>query len=235
MAAAPETHLVLVPGLMCSPALFAPQVAHFAPRLAVSVAETRNGDSMADIARQILARAPARFALAGLSMGGYIAFEMLRQAPARITRLALLDTNARADRPEQIRVRHILAGLARTMGARAVQGMLLNKLVHPGRLAEPDLTARVLDMADWVGPTAFERQQLAIIGRPDNRPFLAEIRCPTLVLVGAEDALTPVKVHEELAAGIAGSRLVVIPECGHLSTMERPAEVNRHLATWLGT
>lgn len=226
--------LVLVPGLMCSPALFDAQVDGLRDVATVEVADVTRQPSLVEMARDVLAAAPERFALAGLSMGGYVAFEMLRQAPERITRLALLDTNARADRPDQIKVREVLIGLARTMGARAVQGLLLRHLIHPSRLTEATLTNRILDMADWVGPVAFERQQRAIMARPDNREFLSTIRCPTLILVGKEDQLTPVKVHDELAAGIAGSRLEIIPVSGHLPTMERPAEVNALLRRWLG-
>jgi pimeloyl-ACP methyl ester carboxylesterase len=188
---------------------------------------------MEAIARSVLAAAPPTFALAGLSMGGYIAFEMMRQAPQRVTRLALLDTSARADRPEQVKQRHIAIGAARTVGVRAVQGLLLRMLVHPDRVHDRALSERILMMADSVGVEAFVRQQTAIIGRPDNRPFLGQIKCPTLIIVGAQDALTPPKVAEEMAAGIAGSKLEIIPDCGHLPTMERPEVVNRLLAQWL--
>lgn len=232
MTATPEP-LVLVPGLLCTGDLFADQVAAFAKTRPVEIADHTTADNLPDIARHILAHAPPKFALAGLSMGGYIAFEMLRQAPERITRLALLDTNARADRPDQMKTRHVLMGAARSIGVRAVQGMLLRLLVHKDRLADRPLTSRVLRMADGIGVEAFVRQQQAILGRPDNRPFLKEIKCPTVLIVGAEDALTPVKVHEEMAAAIPGARLVVIDHCGHLSTMEKPAEVNAILQRWL--
>lgn len=225
--------LVLVPGLLCSPALFAPQVEGLAASVRVQIADHTRADTLPAIARDILAQAPPRFALAGLSLGGYIAFEMLRQAPDRIIRLALLDTNARADRPEQIKIRQTLLGLGRTMGVRAVQSMLLRHLVHPRRLADRPLVDIVLRMAEWTGLSAYERQTRAIMGRPDNRSFLKEISCPTLIVVGSEDALTPVKVHEEMQAGIAGSRLAVIPDCGHLSTLEQPQVVNGLLREWL--
>lgn len=226
--------LVLVPGLLCTGDLFADQVAAFAGSRDVHIADHTTADNLPDIARHILQHAPPKFALAGLSMGGYIAFEMMRQAPDRITRLALLDTNARADRPDQMKMRHVLIGAARSIGARAVQGMLLRMLVHKDRLADRPLTSRVLRMADGIGVNAFIRQQQAILGRPDNRPFLKEIKCPTVLIVGAEDALTPVKVHEEMASLMPGAHLVVIPNCGHLATMERPGEVNAVLTEWLG-
>lgn len=231
MTAQPD--LLLVPGLICTEALFTPQIKALAPHARVTVADHSRFASLPEIAADILSRAPDRFALAGLSMGGYVAFEILRQAPARVTRLALLGSNARADRPEQIKTRQILIGLGRTMGVRAVQAMLLRYLVHPARLADLDLVATVLSMAEATSRPAFEREQTAIMGRPDNRPFLKEIRVPTVVIVGAEDNLTPVKVAEEMHAGIAGSRLVVIPDCGHLSTLERPDAVNAALLEWL--
>jgi len=231
--AARKPSLQLVPGLLCSPALFAPQVAGLADAADVAVADATRAGDFPTIARQILAAAPDRFALAGLSMGGYVAFEILRQAPERVTRLALLDTNARADRPEQIKQRHLLIGLGRALGVRAVQAALLKFLVHPGRLGDRALVDTVLGMADRFGQPAFERQQAAIMGRPDNRPFLASIRCPALIIVGNEDALTPVKVAEEMHAGIAGSRLEVIPDCGHLTTLERPEAVNALFLEWL--
>lgn len=225
--------LLLVPGLLCTGDLFADQVAAFENERPVSIADHTTADNLPDIARAILAAAPPRFALAGLSMGGYIAFEMLRQAPERITRLALLDTNARADRPDQVKTRQVLIGAARSIGVRAVQGMLLRMLIHKGRLADRPLTERVLRMADGIGVNAFVRQQQAILGRPDNRPFLKEIECPTVIVVGAEDALTPVKVSEEMAGLIGGAKLEIVPDCGHLATMERPDAVNAILGRWL--
>lgn len=226
-------NLVLIPGLLCSRALFAAQVEGLASGADVTIGDTMQGRDFPTMARRILAAAPARFALAGLSMGGYVAFEILRQAPDRVTKLALLDTSARADRPEQLKQRHLLIGMGRALGVRAVQAALLKFLIHPARLTDRPLVDTVLGMADTVGQQAFERQQAAIIGRPDNRPFLKEIRCPTLIIVGAEDALTPPKVAEEMHAGIAGSRVEVIPASGHLPTMEKPEAVNALLAKWL--
>ncbi len=226
--------LVLVPGLLCSADLFASQIEGLASVAAITVADLTRADNLPEIARFILTSAPPRFALAGLSMGGFIAFEMLRQAPERITKLALLDTNSRADRPEQAKLRHVLIGAAQTVGVRSVQAMLLRLLIHKDRLGDRELTRRVLLMADSTGVSAFIRQQHAILGRPDNRPFLREIKCPTTVIVGEQDALTPVKVAEEIHAGIAGSTLSIIPNCGHLATMEAPEAVNALLAKWLG-
>jgi pimeloyl-ACP methyl ester carboxylesterase len=231
--AAGKPHLVLVPGLLCTERLFAGQIAALGAVAEISVADHTGFASLPEIARVILATAPEGFALVGLSMGGYIAFEILRQARDRVTRLALLDTNARADRPEQAAQRRELIALAEKEGVAKAAEMLLPYWLHKDRLADAELVATVRHMAETVGLAAFKRQQEAILGRPDNRPFLEQIRSPTVIIVGAEDAITPVKVAEEMHAGIAGSRLEVIPNCGHLSTLERPDAVNRMLAEWL--
>jgi pimeloyl-ACP methyl ester carboxylesterase len=226
-------HLVLIPGLLCTADLFAAQIAALSPLASISVADPTREDSMAALARGILDRAPPSFALAGLSMGGYIAFEILRQAGARVRRLALLDTNARADRPEQSEQRRQLVALAQTHGLAAVQAKLTPLLLSPARAGDAGLATRLMTMAEETGLAAFERQETAIMDRPDYRPTLAQIRCPTLILVGAEDTITPVKVAEEMARGIASSRLEIIPDCGHLCTLEQPEAVNRLLAAWL--
>ena len=225
--------VVLLPGLMCTRDLFADQIAGLADKADMIVAETRKHANLPDMARAILNDAPPHFALAGLSMGGYLAFEILRQAPERVDKLALLGSNARADRPAQIKQRLIGIQMAKVMGCRAAQGYLLPWLVHKKRLSDRELVARIMAMADGTGAPAFERQQRAIIGRPDNRPFLAQIKCPTLIIVGEQDALTPVKVAREMAEGIADARVEIIPDCGHLSSMERPEQVNRYLSRWL--
>lgn len=224
---------MLVPGLLCSPALFAPQVAAFSGRRNVIVADHTRAERVEDIAGQILAEAPDRFALAGLSMGGYIVFEMLRQSPERVARVAFLDTSARPDTPERTADRRKLIEVARKEGVRKVQAMLLPRLIHTDRLSQRDLRETVLGMADATGLEAFIREQEAIISRPDSRPGLAGISCPTLVLAGEQDLQTPPDIAREIADGISGSRLAVIPDCGHLSTLERPAAVNAALADWL--
>jgi pimeloyl-ACP methyl ester carboxylesterase len=228
-----RVHLVLVPGLLCTRALWEPQIAALGDIAAITVADHTHHDTMEAIAASILATAPARFALAGLSMGGYISYAILRQAPERVTRLALLDTGSRADTPERTAGRLKLIAEADQHGVRRAQELLLDKLIHPSRLADTPLVEAVLQMADDTGLDAFKRQEAAIIARPDNRPLLASIRCPTLVLVGEQDALTPVAMAREIAAGIQGAALEIVPECGHLSTMERPEAVNRALRTWL--
>ncbi|HEU0158758.1 MAG TPA: alpha/beta fold hydrolase [Hyphomicrobiaceae bacterium] len=233
MAAKPN--LLLIPGLLCSPALWAEQVRGLNDIAEIGVADHTRHASLPEIAEAILAEAPPRFALAGLSMGGYIAYEILRQAADRVTRLALLDTGARADAPERRPQRLGLIALAEQEGAVRAQQELLPLLIHTDRLRDKPLVDTVLQMAADTGVAAFKRQQTAIMARPDNRPLLPTIGCPTLVLVGREDALTPPSLAEEIAAGIPGARLEIIPECGHLSSLEQPEAVNRALRRWLGT
>jgi len=225
--------LLLVPGLTCSARLWGPQIEalwRFGP---VMVADHRQDDSMDAIARRILQDAPPRFALAGLSMGGYIAFAMLRQAPERIVKLALLDTSARPDMPEQTAGREIQIAMAQSGRFAELPEQSIERYLHPDHQSDPVLTDLVRRMAEDTGAEAFVRQMRAIMGRPDSRPLLGAIRCPTLVLVGDGDVATPPEVAREIAAGIAGSTLVVVPQCGHLSTLERPQEVNAALSDWL--
>jgi pimeloyl-ACP methyl ester carboxylesterase len=225
--------VVLVPGLNCSARLYTSQLPtlwQFGP---VTVANHTGDDTMGAIAARILEAAPPRFALAGLSMGGYIAFEVLRQAPERITKLALLDTAARPDRPEQSARRDELIGWAEGGRFSAVTDALWPILVHPERREDKPLRDAVEQMAEETGPAAFVRQQRAIKARPDSRPDLAGINCPTLVLVGDADALTPPELAREMADAIPASRLVVVERSGHLSTLEQPDAVNAALAAWM--
>jgi pimeloyl-ACP methyl ester carboxylesterase len=230
---AAKTNLVLVPGLLCSKALWAPQIAGLSDIAEMTVADHASHDTMAGIAKSILEAAPDRFALAGLSMGGYIAYEVIRQAPHRVTRLALIDTGSRADPPERKEQRLQRNELARREGAGAVQDELMPVLIHKDRLADKPFTAMIRQMAEDIGVEGLLRQHAAIMGRPDNRPFLASIRCPTLVLVGREDVLTPVELAQEIAAAVPGARLEIVEHCGHLSTLEQPEAVNRALRAWL--
>ncbi len=224
---------VLVPGLAGSARLYAAQIPalwRFGP---VSVVVHSRDATLAAIARRILADAPPRFALAGLSMGGYIAFEILRQAPARVLRLALLDTSARPDTPEQSALRHEQIALAESGRMAAVLDQQFPRLVHPARAADTGLRELTRLMFEDVGTVGFVCQQRAIMSRPDSRPTLALIRCPTLVLVGEQDALTPPPLAQEMASGIDGACLVRVPECGHLSALEQPDAVNQALAELL--
>ena len=213
--------------------MYAAQIPHLWRTGPVTVANHTFDDSLSAMARRLLAAAPERFALVGLSMGGYVSFEILRQAPERVARLALLDTTARPDTPEQSAARREQVALASGGRFPEVVDALFPRLVHREHRQDAALREVFGLMAEDVGPAAFIRQQTAILGRPDSRPSLGSIRCPTLVLVGDADELTPPDRAAEIAAGIAGARLVTVKQCGHMSTLEQPLEVTRALVEWL--
>ena len=225
--------VVLIPGLLASARLYAAQIPELWQVGPVMVADHTRDASMGAIARRILAAAPPRFALAGLSMGGYIAFEIMRQASSRVARLALLDTSARADTAEATAQRHVQMELAAHGRLGEVVEQQFLRCVHPLHRNDPQLREANRLMAQDVGPEAFARQQNAIMARPDSRPTLASIECRTLVLVGEQDELTPLDRAVEMAHGIRGAQLVTVPECAHLSTLEKPREVTRALLEWL--
>jgi pimeloyl-ACP methyl ester carboxylesterase len=226
--------IVLVPGLNCSPRLYTPQIPALWAFGPVTVANHTRDDTMAAIAARILDAAPPRFALAGLSMGGYIVLEIVRQAASRVARLALLDTGARTDTPDATAKRHANIALAESGRFVDVIGPQFPLYVHPSRANDAALKAIYLAMCNDVGPQAYVRQQKAIMNRADSRPLLPAIRCATLVLVGEQDVATPPELSEEMAAAIPGARLVRLPDCGHLSTLERPEAVTGALVEWMG-
>ena len=225
--------LALLPGLLCDAALWQSQVAALAGLADCRVAELTAEETVAGMARSVLALMPDRFALAGLSMGGYVALEILRQAPERVTKLALLNTRATPDSAEETARRRDLVALAERGQFKGVTPRLLPLFLHEAHLADAAIVGTVRAMAERVGKDAFIRQQKAIMARPDSRPTLAAIRCPTLVLCGREDVLTPVEGHRAMAAGIRDARLEVIDDCGHLSPLEQPERVNVALVGWL--
>ncbi|WP_370677387.1 alpha/beta fold hydrolase [Pleomorphomonas sp. PLEO] len=227
------TPILLVPGLVCTAEVFAPQAVALWPYGPVTIASTLNGRSMRDIAAAILADAPPRFALAGISMGGYISFEILRQAPERVLKLALLDTSARPDTPEQTAARRGAVERAKSGDFAALLEAITTSFLHPAHRDDAGLRDINVRMGLSVGVEGFARQTEAIIGRVDSRPSLAAIAVPTLVLVGDADPLTPVELSKEIAAGIPQAKLVVIEDCGHGSTLEQPAAVNRQLVDWI--
>jgi pimeloyl-ACP methyl ester carboxylesterase len=224
--------LLLVPGLGCSARLYSPQLDALWRYGPVTVADHTRDETMEAIARRILKDAPPRFALAGLSMGGFIAFAMLRIAPERIDRVALLDTNARADVPERAAEREKFIAMAQAGKFADVNAALTPRYLHPNHRGEA--FRKIVDaMADDVGADAFIRQQRAIMSRPDSRPMLPGIKCPALVLVGDSDQATPPDLSKEMSAAIPGAKLVVVKECGHLSTIEQPHAVNSAMVEWL--
>jgi pimeloyl-ACP methyl ester carboxylesterase len=227
--------IVLVPGLLCSPRLYAEQIPALWRFGSVAIADHTRDDRMSAIAGRLLAHAPPRFALIGLSMGGYVAFEVLRQAPDRVVSLALLDTTARPDLPEQTEQRRRQIELAQHGRFGEIATLLFPRFVAAARHTDDALRATVTTMAEETGAAAFVRQQTAIIHRIDSRPGLGAIRCPTLALVGENDALTPPDRAAEIVAAIPNARRIVVPNCGHLSTLEQPEAATRALTEFLAT
>jgi len=223
--------LVLLSGALCDAALWRHQIAGLSDIADVRVGDLTRDDSVGAMAARVLAGAPPRFALAGISLGGYVALEIMRRAPERVTRLALLDTTARPEE-EASAAGNPAARDAGVAGLGQV-GLLTTLLVHPKRLADRRLATILGAMAERVGRKAFLRQQRASRTRPDSRADLAAIVCPTLLICGRQDPLAPPALHEEMATAIPGAELLIIEECGHLPPLEQPEEVTGALRRWL--
>jgi pimeloyl-ACP methyl ester carboxylesterase len=228
-----KTNMLLLPGLLNDASLFEQQAGALADLVQITIADLTGSDSIEALAEDVLAQAPeGPFVLCGMSMGGYVAFEILRREPQRVLALALVSTSARPDTLEATAHRRELIELGEK-NFPAVIEKLLGRMAHPELANTPEVGGMFQSMATGLGYEVFVRQENAIIGRPDSRPTLVEIQCPTLVLCGREDQVTPPEVHEELAAGIAGARLEIIAECGHLSPLEQPEKVTGILRDWL--
>ena len=227
--------LVLLPGLLCDAALWEPQLSELADIADFFVADLTDQQSIEEMAASVLRDSPWKeFSLAGLSMGGYVAQEIMRQAPQRVTRLALLDTRSHSELPEETGRRRQFMKLAQTeRGFTPVTNRMLPLMLHSSRVKDAPLVKVIREMAGRTGIEAYIRQQNAIIARPDYRPMLPSIACPTLVLCGRQDGLTPLENSEQMAAAIPGAKLAVVEECGHVSTLERPTEVNGAMRDWL--
>jgi pimeloyl-ACP methyl ester carboxylesterase len=227
--------LVLLPGLLCDAALWEPQLNDLADIADFFVADLTEYESMKDMAASVLRDAPWKeFALAGLSMGGYVAQEIISKSPGRVKKLALLDTRSRAELPAETERRRALMALAQSgRNFTPVTNRMLPFLVHESRVKDAPLVEVIREMSERTGFEGYIRQQNAIIARPDYRPMLPSIACPTLVLCGRQDKLTSLENSEQIAAAIPGAKLVVIEECGHMSTLERPREVNEAMRNWL--
>jgi pimeloyl-ACP methyl ester carboxylesterase len=233
-----KTFLILVPGLLCDEVAWAHQSKALADLADVQIATNGARDSLAAMAAAIIDQAPARFAVAGHSMGGRVALEVVRRVPERVVALALLDTGhlplAAGDAGErEVAGRLALVEKARREGMRAMGREWMQGMVHPRRLADADLVNSILDMIERRTPDLFAAQTRALIGRPDATMVLSSIRCPTLVLCGREDAWSPPRRQEEIRDLVPGSTLTIVPDCGHMSTMEQPVAVGEALRDWL--
>lgn len=226
--------LILLPGLLCDATVWAPQKAALHGDLRVAAWLHFYGhDSLSGMAREVLRAAPPRFALAGHSMGGRVALEIMRTAPERVERLALLDTTATPATPDEPEKRREMIELAQTEGMPALAARWLPMIVHPSRLNQQEFMSAFTAMICRATPEIYVRQVQALLNRPDYRPILPQIACPTLVACGRDDLWSPVAVHQEIAAAIPGANLAVIDNCGHMATVETPGEVSALLRNWL--
>ncbi|MCP4394799.1 MAG: alpha/beta hydrolase [Alphaproteobacteria bacterium] len=228
-----KTPLILLPGLLCDKTLWQHQITTLNDMAEIFVADLTRDNSMEDMAKRILDDAPEKFALAGMSMGGYLALEIIRQAPKRVLKLALLNTTAAPDTPEKkaMRIGHIKH--AQSDKFCAMTKSFLKSLLHKSRLDDKELCEIITEMTSKMGAEVYINQQEAILGRTDNRPFINIIECPTLIICGKQDEATPLVLHEEMHREIPNSKLVIIDECGHMSPIERPHAVSAAIQYWL--
>ncbi|CAN5540223.1 alpha/beta fold hydrolase [soil metagenome] len=235
-----KTPLLLVPGLLCSPRLFAPQLAALGDVAEIVVPDWRKAplsifDTWEKTARWVIDQMPSeKFALAGLSLGGMISVEIMQIAAERVTRLALLDTGMRAQTPTEQAIRRSRIRLANEGHFELVLGLQMSRFIPAYRLPDKALVDEVMTMCTETGMEIYKRQEELAATRVDRRPDLPRIACPTIVVCGRDDAATPLFMSEEIAAAIKGSELIVIEQCGHLITMEKPVETNAILRKWLG-
>ena len=227
--------LVLIPGLMDDAYLWMHQVKHLAEVAHTVVADITAEETVEAMARSVLDQAPDRFALAGFSLGGYVSLAIMRLAPERVQKLALLCTSARPDtdaRREERRTR--MADVADDPAR--LERVIRNEIalvIHPERARDPAFVEAIVAMALRQGPAVYARQNRACMARPDSRPSLATIQCPTLALSGREDRGLPPPLSEEMTEGIGKARHVVIEDCGHYAPIERPQAVTALLREWL--
>jgi len=213
--------------------LWTAQTAALADIAEIRVADLTLDDTIEAMAERVLAGAPPSFAICGLSLGGYVAFEVVRRAAHRVTHLGLMNTSARPDTVDRSAERERSVRAARVGTFKGVTAHFLPSILHPAHAADPRMAELVLAMTERVGRVAFEKQQNAAIMRPDCRPLLASIRCPTLVVGGAQDQVTPPGLQSEIAIDIPDARLDILDPCGHLAPIEQPETVNRLMRAWL--
>ena len=230
--------LVLLPGLLCDEAVWKNQIDALSDIASCTCPDWGELNSIVAMAERVLEVSPAHFSLAGHSMGGRVAFQVWRIAPNRVKRLALFNTGADARPPgdagvQEERKRRVLLDLANSKGMRAFGMAWLPGMMKPGRMEDTPLVESVFQMLERKTPHIYEMQMLALLGRPDARPVLPTITCPTLLLSGEQDSWSPPARHAEMASQIPNSKLVIVPDSGHMATLEQPAAVSNAMRDWL--
>lgn len=231
--AAGKEDLVLVPGSLCDERVWRHQRADLADLATITVPSLHGHPSLAKMAEAVLQQAPPHFALAGFSMGGRVALEMLRHAPERITRLALLDSSIHPVADGEAERRSPQIEMALTEGMAALVRWWNPKIAHPSMRDNAEFMALLDDMACGFSPQDYAQEANALLTRPDPRPLLGQIRVPVLVLAGEDDPISGRDRNEAMAAAIPGARLVIIPGTGHFPMLEKPAVVSAALREWL--
>ena len=231
-------HLVLAPGLVCDAHVWEHQAQALGDVAHCAIADYHYDNSLAQMAQRVLSSAPERFALAGHSMGGRVALEILRLAPQRVLRVALLDTgyeslDTGAVGDKEREKRFALLEMAKKKGMRSMAKVWAQGMVHPSRLKDAELMNGIYDMLARKTPEHFAAQIDALLNRPDAADVLAAIRCPTLIACGEQDSWSPFARHVAMARRAPHAKLVAIPESGHMVTLERPATVTAALREWL--
>lgn len=230
--------LMLLPGLMCDQRVWQPQIDALSDAWDCRVPDYDFADDLGAMAEHVLSMAPERFALAGHSMGGRVALEVMRRAPERVLRLAMLDTGYKALADGEAGEREVagrmrLVEIAQCQGTGVMGEDWVQGMVHPDRLSDAALLAEIVEMIGSKTVATFERQIHALIHRPDGTEVLQAIRCPTTFICGSHDSWSPVSQHQEMAELVRHSRVVTIEDAGHMSTMERPDAMNEAFWQWL--
>lgn len=228
--------LVLLPGTLCNERLWHHQIEHLSGVANISIGNLTTSSTIQGMANDVLKNAPERFALAGLSLGGIVSLEILRQAPERVLKLALLDTTAHPPRQEQIPAwNHLLEIAAKDGVSKVTKDYLLPNLIHDQNPKKEMLTATIMNMAEEVGIGAYTNQLMAVMTKPNAFDILPSIQCETLLMVGRQDSLCTVAMHREMNEQIPHARFIIIEKCGHLCSLEQPEVVTKELRDWLQT